>query len=159
MRELHLSRACRHRDQSLATLHDLLLMLQLDHCNMLVCTCQLSFKLFDLVIFLVIHVPQLGQFRYQNSILFILKLILVLQIIMRSLINVMFDNRLQLLKLLSLLSFNIDHLNLMLSFLLKCLFLECLNLLFHLVILLLNLFVVALDRWTIFLATFSLTLL
>ena len=77
---------------------------------------------------------------------------------MRSLINVMFDNRLQLLKLLSLLSFNIDHLNLMLSFLLKCLFLECLNLLFHLVILLLNLFVVALDRWTIFLATFSLTL-
>ena len=78
---------------------------------------------------------------------------------MRSLINVMFDNRLQLLKLLSLLSFDIDHLNLMLSFLLKCLFLECLNLLFHLVILLLNLFVVALDRWTIFLATFSLTLL
>ena len=101
---------------------------------------------------------QLGQFRYQNSVLFILKLILVLQIIMRSLINVMFDNRLQLLKLLSLLSFYINHLNLMLSFLLKCLFLECLNLLFHLVILLLNLFVVTLDRWTIFLATFSLTL-
>ena len=158
MRELHLSRACCHRDQSLATLHDLLLMLKFDHCNMLISSCQLSFKLFNLVIFLVIHVSQLSQFRYQDPVLFIQKLILVLQIIMRSLINVMFNNRLQLLKLLSLLSFNIDHLNFMLSFLLKCLFLECLNLLFHLVILLLNLFVVTLDRWTIFLATFSLTL-
>ena len=78
---------------------------------------------------------------------------------MRSLINVMFNDRLQLLQLLSLLSFDIDHLNFMLSFLLKCLSLECLELLFHLVILLLSLFVVALDRWTIFLATFSLTLL
>lgn len=102
---------------------------------------------------------QLSQFRYQDPVLFIQKLILVLQIIMRSLINVMFNNRLQLLKLLSLLSFDINHLNFMLSFLLKSLFLECLELLFHLVILLLSLFVVALDRWTIFLATFSLTLL
>ena len=158
MRELHLSRACRHRDQSLATLHDLLLMLKLNHCNVLVGSCQLSFKLFNLIIFLVIHVSQLGQFRYQDPVLFIQKLILVLKIIMRSLVNVMFNNSLQLLKLLSLLSFDIHHLNFMLTFLLKCLFLECLELFFHLVILLLSLFVVTLDRRPIFLATFSLTL-
>ena len=101
---------------------------------------------------------QLGQFRYQDPVLFIQKLILVLKIIMRSLVNVMFNNSLQLLKLLSLLSFNIHHLNFMLTFLLKCLFLECLELFFHLVILLLSLFVVTLDRRPIFLATFSLTL-
>ena len=103
---------------------------------------------------------------------------------MSSLVNIMLNNGLQLLKLFLLMGLNIQHLEFILSFLLKSLLFERLDLLLHLVIFLFNLFainlfldslfvnsllynsffiigflVICLDRWTIFLATFGFTLL
>ena len=135
----------------------------------------------------------------QGLVLVIKELIIVLQIIMSPLVNIMLNNGLQLLKLFLLMSLNIQHLEFILSFLLKSLLFEGLNLLLHLMIFLFNLFaisllliilllkslfldslllnslfvsslldsslliadffVIGLYRWTIFLATFSFTLL
>ena len=98
---------------------------------------------------------------------------------MSPLVNIMLNNGLQLLKLLLLMSLNIQHLEFIFSFLLMNLLFERLNLLLHLMIFLFNLFaislltdsllydslfitglfVVALYRWTIFLAALGFTLL
>ena len=154
-------------------------MLQLNHCNMLISSSQPSFKLFNLGIFLIIHASQLDKLSNQGLVLVIYQLIIVLQIIMSPLVNIMLNNSLQLLKLFLLMSLNIQHLKFIFSFLLMSLFFKRLNLLLHLMIflfdlftisllitsllynsfLITSLFVISLNRWTIFLATFSLSLL
>ena len=59
VRKLHLSRGRGHRDESLATLHNLILVLQLDHRNVLVSSRQSSLELLHLRVLLVILAPQL----------------------------------------------------------------------------------------------------
>ena len=80
----------------------------------------------------------------QGLVLVIKELIIVLQIIMSPLVNIMLNNGLQLLKLFLLMSLNIQHLEFILSFLLKSLLFERLNLLLHLMIFLFNLFALSL---------------
>ena len=88
-------------------------------------------------------------------------------------INIMLNDCLQLLKLFLLMSLNIQHLKFIFSFLLMNLLFKRLNLLLHCLIFLFNLFaisllvasflatsffVIAFDRWTIFLAALCLAL-
>ena len=98
-------------------------------------------------------------------------------------VNIMLNNGLQLLKLLLLMSLNIQHLEFIFSFLLMNLLFKRLNLLLHLMIflfdlfaisllldslfvnsllnnslLIIGLFVIGLHRWTIFLTAFGFTL-
>ena len=87
----------------------------------------------------------------QGLVLVIKELIIVLQIIMSPLVNIMLNNGLQLLKLFLLMSLNIQHLEFILSFLLKSLLFERLNLLLHLMIFLFNLFAISLFLDSLFL--------
>ena len=83
----------------------------------------------------------------------------MLQIVVRPLIHVMLHYGLQLLELFLLLGLNVDHLNLILSFLLQSLLPQRSDLFLQLSIFLLNLFAVAVDGGPIFLAPLCLSLL
>ena len=159
MRELHLPRGRSHGDKSLAALHNLVLVLELDHRDMLVGSSQSSFELLHLGVFLVILAPQLDKLSHKCSVLVIQQLVVVLQIVVRPLIHVMLYYGLQLLELFLLLGLHVDHLNLILSFLLQSLLPQRSDLFLQLSIFLLDLFAVAFDGGPIFLAPLCLSLL
>ena len=88
-------------------------------------------------IFLVVRSSQLHYFRRKGPVLLSQKLVVALQVKVRSLVYIEVHYRLQLLKFFLLLSLDINHLNFILSFLCPNLFFQQLEFLLQIFVMLL----------------------